>query len=151
GRARLVRQLLIESLLLAAIGGALGVALAWAGTRALASNAPRAIPRIAEAGVDGWVLLFGFAASTVAGLLFGLAPALRASRIDLAQSLKELAKSTAGRGKQGMRNVLVVAEFALAFVLVMGAGLLAHSFVRLMNVNPGFDPKNVITLNTYVY
>src|SRR5262249_46277882 len=73
------------------------------------------------------------------------------SRVDLAESLKELAKSSAGRGKQGLRNVLVIAEFALAFVLVMGAGLLARSFVRLMNVDPGFDSKNVLTLNTYVY
>ena len=151
GRARLIRQLLTESVTLGALGGICGVALAWIGTSAIASAAPRDIPRLEAVKMDTVVLLFGLATSLLAGILFGLAPALRASRVDLAQSMKELSKSTAGRGKQRLRNALVIAEFALAFVLVMGAGLLAKSFVRLMNVDPGFDSHNVLTLNTYVY
>jgi putative ABC transport system permease protein len=151
GRARLIRQLLAESLMLAVAGGVLGLFLAWFGTAALAAAGPKEIPRIAAVKVDLNVLLFGFAASLIAGMLFGLAPALRASRVDLTDALKELSKSTAGRGKHALRNALVIGEFALAFVLVMGAGLIARSFVKLMNVDPGFDPKNVVTLNTYVY
>jgi putative ABC transport system permease protein len=150
-RPRLVRQFLIESLMLAFAGGICGIALAWIGTSTVAAIAPREIPRIEAVKVDSTALLFGLAASVLAAGLFGLAPALRSSRVDLTESLKELAKSTAGRGKQGLRNTLVVAEIALAFVLVMGAGLLAKSFLRLMNVDPGFDSKNVLTLSTYVY
>jgi hypothetical protein len=84
-------------------------------------------------------------------LLFGLAPALRASRVDLAEAMKGLGKSTEGRSRLGMRSALVTAEIALAFVLVVGAGLLAKSFVRLMSVNPGYDTHNVLTLGAYVY
>jgi putative ABC transport system permease protein len=150
-RSRIVRQLLIESLMLAATGGICGITLAWFGTSAVGAMAPREIPRIEAVKIDINVLLFGLGASILAGVLFGLAPALRSSRVDLADSLKELAKSTAGRGKQGLRSALVVAEFALAFVLVMGAGLVGKSFLLLMNVDPGFDSKNVLTLSTYVY
>jgi putative ABC transport system permease protein len=148
-RGRLVRQLLTESLMLALAGGAGGIGLAYAAAAAVLSAAPREIPRIGEVKIDLAVLCFGLAASVFSGVVFGLAPALRASRIDLTDALKDSGRSTSGRG--GLRNALVVAELGLAFVLAVGAGLLAKSFVRVMNVDPGFDPHNVLTLNTYVY
>jgi putative ABC transport system permease protein len=151
GRERIVRQLLTENLALAVAGGALGVLLAVWGTSILASLGPREIPRVREVTMDLPVLLFGLAASIIAGVLFGLAPAIRASKIDLIDTLKDAGKSTEGRGRHGLRNVLVSAELALAFVLVVGAGLLGNSFLRLLNVNSGFDPHNVLTVATYVY
>ena len=151
GRRRLVRQLLTESLLLAVTGGAAGVLLAILGTSVLASLGPREIPRVSEIVIDAPVLFFGLAASLLTGVLFGLAPALRASRVDLNEALKEAGKSTEGRSGHGLRNLLVTAELALAFVLVVGAGLLGKSFLRLMNVDAGYDPHSVLTLGTYVY
>ena len=151
GRGRLIRQMLTESLVLALAGGIGGVLLAAVGTTLVASIAPREIPRIAEVKVDVTVLLFGLGASLLAGLLFGLAPALRLSRTGLADSLKDAGRSTGGRGANGLRHVLVTMELALAFVLVAGAGLLGKSFIHLMNIDPGFDPHNLLTLNTYVY
>ena len=151
GRGRLIRQMLTESLVLALAGGIGGALLATLATSLVASVAPREIPRIGEVKVDVAVLLFGLAASLLAGVLFGLAPALRASRADLTSALADAGRSTGGRRTQSLRNVLVTAEFALAFVLVVGAGLLGKSFVRLMNVDPGFDPHNLLTLNTYLY
>ncbi len=121
------------------------------GTSVLASLGPREIPRVSEIAIDAPVLFFGLAASLLTGVLFGLAPALRASRVDLNEALKDLGKSTAGRSGHGLRNLLVTAELALAFVLVVGAGLLGKSFLRLMNVEAGYDPHNVLTLSTYVY
>ncbi len=151
GRWRLIRQLLTESLVLALAGGLAGVLLAWWGTAALASLGPKEIPRVDEIRMDAAVLLFGLAASLVTGVLFGLAPAMRFSCVDLNDALKDQGKSTEGRSRYGLRNLLVTAELALAFVLVVGAGLLGRSFLHLMNVNPGFDPHNVLTLRTYVY
>jgi putative ABC transport system permease protein len=151
GRWRLARQLLAESLVLAVAGGLAGVLLAWWCTSALAAFAPKEIPRADEVRMDTAVLLFGLAASLLTGLIFGLTPALRASRVDLNDALKDLSKATAGRAKHGLRDLLVAAEIALAFVLAVGAGLLGKSFVRLLNVDPGYDPHNVLTLNTYVY
>ena len=151
GRERIVRQLLTENLLLAVAGGVLGVFLAVWGTSLLAALAPKEVPRMAEVRMDIPALLFGLAASALAGLLFGLAPSLHAARIDLNDALKEAAKSTAGRARQNLRNVLVAAELALAFVLVAGAALLGNSFLRLLNVDPGFNPHNLLTLETYVY
>ena len=150
-RWRLVRQLLAESLMLALAGGAAGILLASWGTSALALLAPKEIPRVNEIRLDGAVLLFSLAVSAATGLLFGLAPAVRASRVDLIEALKGLGKSTDSRSRHGLRNVLVTAELALAFVLVVGAGLLGKSFLRLMNVDPGYDSRNVLTLTTYVY
>jgi len=151
GRARLVRQLLTESLLLALAGGVGGVLLAMWGTSAIAWFGPEEIPRVNRIHVDAGVLLFGLAISLVTGILFGLAPALRASRVDLNDTLKDAGKSTAGQSGRGLRNLLVTAELALAFVLVVGAGLLGKSFLRLMRVDPGFDPRRVLTLNTFIY
>jgi predicted permease len=151
GRWRLVRQLLTESLVLALAGGLAGVLLAWWGTSALASLGPKEIPRVDEIRMDAAVLLFGLTASLVTGILFGLAPAMRLSRVDLNDALKGQGKATDSHSRYGLRNLLVTAELALAFVLVVGAALLGRSFLHLMNVNPGFDPHNVLTLRTYVY
>ncbi|HEV2687008.1 MAG TPA: ABC transporter permease [Bryobacteraceae bacterium] len=150
-RGRLIRQLLTESLLLALAGGLAGVLLAWWGTAALATLGPKEIPRVHEIHMDPAILLFGLAASLFTGVLFGLAPALRLSRADLNDALKDLNKSTDRRSRHGLRNVLVIGELALAFVLVVSAALLGKSFLHLLNVNPGFDPQNVLTLRTYVY
>jgi putative ABC transport system permease protein len=151
GRGRLVRQLLTESLVLALAGGIAGVLLAWWGTSALAVVGPQEIPRVSEVHMDPVVLLSGLAASMVTGLLFGLAPALRLSRAGLNDALKDMSKATDSHSRYGARNALVIVELALAFVLVTGASLLGKSFLHLMNVDPGYDPRGVITLRTYVY
>jgi putative ABC transport system permease protein len=151
GRTRIVRQLVTESLVLALAGGLVGVLLAWTGTSALASFGPKEIPRVNEIRMDTTVLLFGLAASLITGLLFGLAPALRSSRVDLNGALKDLGKITESRSRFGLRNVLVAAELAIAFVLVVGAGLLGRSFLNLMNVDAGYDPHNVLTLGSFAY
>jgi putative ABC transport system permease protein len=151
GRGRLIRQLLTESLVLALAGGVIGTLLAWWGTATLARLGPKEIPRVSEIHMDPVVFLFGLAASILTGVLFGLAPALRFSRVDLNDALKDLGKVTESRSGFGLRNILVTAELAIAFVLVVGAGLLAKSFVHLVNVNPGYDAHNVLTLKTYVY
>ncbi len=151
GRRRLTCQMLTESLLLALAGGASGVALAWWGTRLLVSLAPAEIPRLDELQVDDFVLLFAFAASLLTGLLSGLAPAFRASRVNLNDALKDASKSTGSRERQALRNSLVTTQIALAFVLAVGAGLMARTLVRLLDVNPGYDPHNVLTVGTYVY
>jgi putative ABC transport system permease protein len=143
-RWRLIRQLITESLLLAVAGGVGGVLLGWWCTSRLASLAPKEVPRLNEIHMDGAVLLFGLAASLFTGLLFGLMPALRTSNADFG-------KTTGSRSRSRLRDMLVMAELALAFVLAVGAGLLGKSLVHLMNVDPGFDPHNVLTLKTYVY
>jgi putative ABC transport system permease protein len=148
GRGRIVLLLLTESLLLAVAGGALGVLLGYGGTRALASLAPAQIPRAQAAHVDGIVLAFALAAIVLAGLLFGLAPAWRASRVDLNRAMKGV--DAAGRTHNGLRNGLAVTEIALAFVLAVGAGLMARTFWRLMSVDAGYDPRRVLTLTTNV-
>ena len=143
-RWRLIRQLITESLLLAVAGGIAGVLLGWWCTSRLASLAPREMPRLNEIHMDATVLWFGLAASLLTGILFGLMPALRTSGADFG-------KTTGSRSRSSMRDLLVMGELALAFVLAVGAGLLGKSFVRLMNVDPGFDPYNVLTLKTYMY
>ncbi len=151
GRRRLSSQLLTESLLLAIAGGAAGVALAWWGTRLLVSLAPAQIPRLDEIRLDPAVLLFALGASTLTGVLSGLAPALRASRVNLNDALKDAAKSKEGISQHGVRNALVTAQISLAFVLAVGAGLMGKTLLRLLSVDPGYDPHNVLTLMTYVY
>jgi putative ABC transport system permease protein len=144
GRGRMVRQLLTESLLLALAGGSLGLLLASWGLQGALKALPQALPRADEVHLDGRVLLFTVAASVLAGILFGLAPALKTSRADLQESLKE-----GGRGLSGVRHraqrAFVVAEMALALVLLAGAGLMIRSLIKLWSVDPGFDPHNVLT------
>jgi predicted permease len=147
GRARIVRQLLTESVALALLGGGAGAALAVGATRALVALAPERTPRLQEVGVDAPVLLFTLAVSLGTGILFGLAPALRASRPDLSSVLKEGTRGSRGRLAVQARNVLVVVETALAVVLLAGAGLLLRSFGELLHVDPGFDPQDAVTFN----
>jgi len=151
GRARLVRQMLSESLLLAILGGLAGVVLAWWGTQALIGLGPKELPRATEIRIDMPVLWFALGASVLAGLLFGVVPALRASRVDPNESLKDMGRSTEARSHFAYLNVLVTLEIALAFVLAVGAGLLGRSLMRLLNVDPGYDPHNVLTAGVYVY
>ena len=149
GRGRLIRQLVTESVALSVIGGGLGLGAAYAILGALPSFAPAGIPGLADAGIDATVLAFSLAASVGAGVLFGTVPALQASRFDLVRALNEGAPQMGGgfRFRRGnrTRSVLVVAEVALALMLLVGAGLLVRSFVTLSTVDPGFDPTNVLT------
>ncbi len=147
GRGRIVRQLLTESLVLALVGGAAGVGLAVWLTRGLVSLAPQETPRLEEVGLDASVLFFALGITLVTGLLFGLAPAFQASRPDLTVALKEVARGSRGHAATRARNVLVVAEIALAVVLLAGAGLLLRSFARLQEVELGFQPDKVVTFN----
>ena len=143
---RLVRQLLTESALLALAGGVVGLLLAYWGVRSLVAINTGNLPRAEEIRVDGVVAVFTLVVSLVAGLLFGLAPALHAARPDLQTTLKEGGRGAAGdRGSQGLRRMLVVAQTALALTLLTGAGLLIKSFARLQGVDPGFDPDRLLT------
>lgn len=146
GRARLVRQLTIESLVLAALGGALGVLLAVWLTELVKAGAPSALPRLDRIRVDLWVLGFAVIATVASGLSFGLLPALRASDVDLHDALKEAARSTGGVGRTRGRRVLVVAEVTLAVLLLVGSGLMIRSLMHLVAVDPGFrSPDRVLT------
>jgi predicted permease len=146
GRGRLVRQMLAESLLLAVGGGALGVAIAVVGTRALLALNPEALPSMFTAAVDGRVLAFSVLVSLGTGLLFGLAPALHASREAPGATLKEGARgASGGRGRERARRGLVAAQMALAVTLLVGAGLLVRSFDALLRVRLGFEPAHVLT------
>jgi predicted permease len=148
---RIVRQLITESLFLALLAGASGLLLAYGGSKALVALAPVNLPRLAETGIDRWVLGFTLGISMITSLLFGLVPALYASRVDLTDALKQGAtRLVSGGGMARMRGVLVVAEIALAAVLVCGAGLLIKSFVALHNVALGFRPENVLVMRATV-
>jgi putative ABC transport system permease protein len=149
-RATLVRQLLTESVLLALVGGALGLVVAYVATDLLVALSPSNIPRLDTVGIDARVLGVTFLISLLTGLLFGLVPALQASKAELSETLKDSGK-TQGAGTAGNRvlGLLVVSEVALALVLLVGAGLMIRSFVSLQNVDPGFNAKNVLT--TWLY
>jgi predicted permease len=146
GQSRLVRQLLTESVLLAITGGALGLLFAWWGTKALLSRLPVNLPRAGDITMDARVLLFTAGVSLLAGIVFGLAPALKTSKPRLHEIMKE-----GGRGGSGERHavhgIYVVAEMALALVLLIGAGLMLRSMAALWNLNPGFNPKNMLTFS----
>ncbi len=145
-RWRIVRQLLTESVLLALVGGVLGIVLAIWGTDLLLAIAPASLPRLNDVRIDGSVLAFTVLASLATGLLFGLAPALQSSRIGLSEKLKEGDRgSTAGHAR--LRNGLIVSEVALALILLIAAGLLIESFAQLARVRPGFNPESLITFN----
>ncbi|MBZ5609964.1 MAG: ABC transporter permease [Acidobacteriia bacterium] len=151
GRGDIVRRLLSESMLLAVAGGALGVFLAQLCIRALVALDPGGIPRLDEIGIDVRVLAFTIAVSLVTGILFGLAPASQLSKIDLNETLKEGSRG-ASLGRRGGRTraAFVVAEFALALVLLVGAGLLIRSFAAMLETSPGFRTENLLTMNVSV-
>jgi putative ABC transport system permease protein len=145
-RGRIVRQLLTESTMLACVGGLLGLLFAVWGVSLLSSFIPADVPRFDETNLDLRVLGFTLAASVLTGMLFGLAPAIHSSKLDMNEALKEGGRSaTEGRGRNRVRSLLIVSEVALSLVLLVGAGLLIKSFVKLRNTDPGFDPRNTLT------
>ena len=147
GRLRIVRQLLTESMLLAVVGGATGLLLAHWGVGALVALSPPNLLGEGQVGVNLTVLAFTLAVSLLTGVAFGVAPALEASRLNLSESLKESARGNVGVGRAGrVRAALVVAEVGLALVLLVGAGLMVRSFLRLQSVHPGFDASNLLTM-----
>ncbi|MCM3902639.1 MAG: ABC transporter permease [Pyrinomonadaceae bacterium] len=144
-RLRIVRQLLTESVLLSLMGGLLGLLLAIVGIRVLQMFGPDTLPRLREIGVDGRMLAFTFFISLATGILFGLAPAVRASRVDLNGVLKDGRRSSATSGHHRIRNLFVVVEVTLSLVLLIGAGLLIRSYQHIQNANPGFNAHNVLS------
>lgn len=147
GRFRLVRQMLIESCLLAAMGGGIGVLLALWIIELLPKIKAVNIPRIEQVGIDGRVLAVTLGLSLLTGVITGLIPALRTSNLNLSQSLNDGARTSAGPGRRRIGSMLVVLEVALALVLLAGGGLMLKSFVRLVNVDPGFETRNVLRLD----
>jgi putative ABC transport system permease protein len=146
GRWRLVRQLLVESTMVSLLGGAAGILLAFWAVPALMALAPTGkIPRMEMIRMDGWVLGFTFGVSLITGIVFGLAPALQATRRDVRESLKQSGRSQTRR-HDGMRSALAISEIALALILLTGAGLMLKSFLRLQAVHPGFEPANMMTM-----
>jgi predicted permease len=145
--SRMVRQFLTEGLLLAALGGGLGWLLTMWGIRVLVALSPAQIPRVETVGIDGRVLLFMMAVSIFTGVVFGMAPASQSSDTNLGDALKEGGRgSTEGLRQNRMRDVLVASEFALALVLLVGAGLMVRSFLALQAIDPGFNPRNVLSM-----
>jgi putative ABC transport system permease protein len=145
GRMRMIRQVLTESLLLAAIGGALGMAVAEVGVRALLALSPPDLPRVGAIHVDGSVFAFGLFITTGIGLIVGLLPALQASRSDPQSGLQQGSRTTTG-GRQSMRRMLAVAQVGLALVLLVAAGLVLRSLERLFAIDPGFDASHLLTM-----
>ena len=150
-RERIVRQLLTEAVLLAALGGIFGLALAMVAVEVLGQFGSAKIPRLDEIGIDGRVLAFTFVISLGTGVVFGLVPALRASRLDLNDVLREGGRSGSGTsafgiGHHQLRRLLITTEIALSLVLLIGAGLLIRSYQRITNASPGFDPTNVLSI-----
>ena len=151
GRGRLLRQFLTESVALAVIGGAVGLLLGYWGLKGLLAASPDSVPRAASIGLDARVLLFTIGVSLFTGLLFGLAPLLHLSPRTMGLTLKEGGqRTTATGGRMLLRRLLVVSEVALAVVLVVGAGLLLRSFAALQRVDPGFDPRGVLTFQLFL-
>jgi len=153
-RWRVVRQLLTESVMLSLVGGVAGLFLAYLGTGALVGMLPQnqiaALPFLANLHVDGRMLVFSFALSLVTGMVFGLAPALQASRPELTGVLKEGGRNASAGSGHRLRTALVVSEIALAVVLLVGSGLLLKSLFRLLQTSPGFNPQNILTMTVVV-
>ncbi|HEV2884228.1 MAG TPA: ABC transporter permease [Pyrinomonadaceae bacterium] len=146
-RLRIVRQLLTESLLLSIIGGVFGFGLSVWLTRLLVAISPPNTPRFEEIGIDSRVFLFTVGITLLTGLVFGVAPALQTSRLDLNENLKESGRRGAGGERHNrLGSLLIVSEVALSFMLLVGAGLLVKSFMRMRDVSPGFNPNNVLTM-----
>lgn len=146
GRSRLVAQLLTESLILAILGGLLGLGVAYYGVRAMLALSPDVLPRMQEVSLDGRVFLFTGAVAILAGVLFGLIPALRVSGSPLGETLKSGSRTVSGgRATRRTHNALVIAEFALALVILTGAGLLIRTLFELQSVNPGFNSAHIMT------
>lgn len=146
-RWQVVRIGLVESLVLAGTGGAVGLGIAWAGVRLLVARAPATIPRLDEVGIDGTVLAAAIVLSLITGLAVGLVPALRGAKVNLSDMLREGSRGdSSGRAGQRGRSLLVMAEMALAVLLVIGAGLTVRSFRNLQAIRPGFDASGVLTL-----
>ena len=149
-RWRVVRQLLTESVLLSLIGGVAGVFLAYGGTRALVALLPAnqisALPFLANLHIDARILVFSFGLSALTGMIFGLAPAIQASRPQLSGVLKEGGRNASAGSGHRLRTAFVVTEIALAVVLLVGSGLLLKSLFRLLNTSPGFNPENILTM-----
>ena len=146
-RGRVVRQLLTESMLLSLAGGAAGLLLAVWGVDAIVKLSPSSVPRLAESSLDARVFLFTLAVSALTGVIFGLVPALQASKTDLAESLKEGGRGgSAGAARSRMRAALVVSEVALSLMLLVGAGLLIKSFRQLVTTDPGYSPERVLAV-----
>jgi putative ABC transport system permease protein len=143
GHARIVRQLLTESLLLALIGGSLGLLLAKWGTAAAIAAVPRSLPRAEEIGIDVRVLLFTLSISVITGIVFGLVPALKSSRTNIGETLKDTGRAVSGH-RSRMQAVFVIGEMAMALVLLVGAGLMLRTLMQLWGLDPGFNPHNVI-------
>jgi predicted permease len=150
-RSRIVRQLLTESVLLGVAGGLLGLLLAFWGVDALRFASPPDLPRVAETAVNAPVLVFGVTISILTGLLFGIAPALQSARRDVHNSLSEDGRESARGPRVAMRKVLVVSETALGVIVLVGAGLLLRSFLRLEQVDLGFEPQDVLTMRVILH
>lgn len=148
---RLLRQRLIESLLVALAGGLVGLALAWLGIRWLVAFKPPELSTVAVVNLDPWVLLYALGVSVLSAMVFGLLPAIQATRVNLAQVLKDEARSSGGRWRRGLLSTVVVGEVALSFVLLFGATLLTRTLIEMQRERPGFDPDRALTFNVRMY
>ena len=146
-RSRVLRQMLTESLLLSIIGGMAGLVLSMWLTQVLMSMLPEGAPRLDQIGIDYRVLTFALGVSALTGILFGIAPALQASKLDVTSSLKEGGRSGEGHRRTSARSLLLIGEVALSLMLLVGAGLLIKSFLRLQEIRPGFNAHNVLIAN----
>jgi predicted permease len=145
-RGQIVRQMLVESVLLALLGGGLGIMLAIGLLRGLMQLVPSDLPRLSQVSLNSSVLFFAICISVITGLLFGVLPAWKASKVDPSRALRDGTRTTsAGRGQHRLQDTLVIAETALGLMLLVGSGLLIHSFVRVLQVDPGFDRHNLLT------
>jgi putative ABC transport system permease protein len=147
GRLRIVRQLLTESALVSLLGGAVGVGLAVFGTRFVTAWGPADIPRLSEVHLDGSILLFTLLVSVATGILAGLVPALAVSRLNQGEAVHQVSQRSVGNSRRWARDLLIATEVCFAFLLAVGSGLLWRSFSNALNVNPGYEPRNLYTVN----